>query len=113
MKQYQLSRLKHTAQFGEYQTHETVNGISVSSFKQLFTKRFGYVTQSINSQLSNTGVNQSYQKAIFVKHDKRLKNTLTVMIDKVQYEIVSLNIDDSLNGYDTLTLQKKTGNKAK
>lgn len=109
MKQYQLSRLKHTAQFGEYLTHETVNGISVSSFKQLFTKRFGYVTQSINSQLSNTGVNQTYQKAIFVRHDKRLKDTLVVVIDDVEYQIASLNINDDLNGYDTLTLKRKTG----
>lgn len=109
MKQYQLSRLKNTAEFGIYEYHEGVNGISVSTFKSLFTKRFGYVTQSINSQLSNTGLNQTYQIAIFVKHDKRLKDTLTVKIGEEEYKIATLNIDDSLNGYDTLTLKKKTG----
>lgn len=109
MKQYQLSRLKHTAEFGIYDYQEGANGITVEVFETLFTKRFGYVTQSINSQLSNTGLSQTYQIAIFVKHDKRLKDTLIVKIDEEEYKIATLNIDDSLNGYDTLTLKKKKG----
>lgn len=110
MKKYNLKRLKHECEFGNYTYKENpYTGINYSEFKPLFKKRFGYVTTNITLQVLVTGSRETDTITIAIKHDPRVKQSLAVMIDNVEYRIIEFNVDDDINAYDVLTLKKVKG----
>lgn len=113
---YIISRLRHRAVFGTTKSEpaNTATG-RIHVFVPKFEVYYGDYTQTLNQQISLNGLYKEYVRVIVVRHDPRVVSSNENVISKVQlndgeyYQVVAVTVDDSINGYDIVTLKRTKG----
>ena len=108
-----LSRLRYKASLNKLGYEELPNGNTIDTNEKLFDFYFGYYKQSLSQSVSSnafdylrdkvTVVTKHNNKFVEAMNDKNYTITLPAPNSNT-YNIVSVNPDYEVNGYDTIVL---------
>lgn len=110
MKKYSISRLNKVATVGHMDNTYNSEGVPQDTFVADLTIFYGSYSRGVDRTLSLTGTALEDTTVIAVRHDDRLTNKQRIQLaDGVTYYIQSIEADDDINAFDTLTLTLKKG----
>lgn len=81
--------------------------------KEVFTKKFARIKNTISQKYSVIGTQYEKSFNIAIRHSKQLQeyDYLIATINGIDYNIIDMSLDnENYNSYDLLTLVKKEGN---
>ncbi|WP_290033887.1 phage head closure protein [Ligilactobacillus cholophilus] len=81
--------------------------------KEVFTKKFARVKNTLSQKYSVVGTQYEKSFNIAIRHTKQLEeyDYLIATINGIDYNIIDMSLDnENYNSYDLLTLVKKEGN---
>lgn len=105
---FQPSQFNKVASFGKNVTYEDENtGMTRKGFKELFTLHYRNVKRTVTQQYSLLGTELENTKIIMIQHNDKVDDTMLVTIDGQQYNVVSIEVDESnvYLKYDYLTIK--------
>lgn len=105
---YPLHRMRHKAKFGVLAETENELGVTISTFKEVFTLHYAKIQLTFNQRYGALGTTLQNKIIIAVRHNPKIEQPMLVKLsDNKEYKIVdiSTNNDDYIS-YDLLTLQK-------
>ncbi|WP_235804677.1 phage head closure protein, partial [Liquorilactobacillus capillatus] len=107
---YDISRLKQRVEFGSIKSVEDDNtGDYKQEFVSLFKLWCGDYTLSTNQSINLLGIQRTTSKVIVIRHNDVLDEQYIARINDKEYQIVTIDSDSDINGFDVITLHKVSG----
>lgn len=111
VKQYLPSDFNKKVEFGTVKSTTNQNtGANIFAFVQSLTLHYKPHTRTLNQQYLAIQSGLSDTNVIVIRHNKSVTEALKVRLNKVVYDIVSINPDENFgfNKYDFVTIRKST-----
>lgn len=107
MKNYKLNRLKYRVEFGNYEEIDSPEPNATGDFEPELTVWCGKYNQTTDQRIrmESGGILTDELQPIVIRHQD-VTPYLMARFESVLYKVQSVDSDDSLNGFDVVTLKR-------